>query len=195
MFKKAIQKSIHRKKKNREAILEVPGKNYSKFSLGGWYYTAEFDDLVYTDEAGYSKSQKGSWGLYSVGEKVLWQNWDNPIQAMSVFLRAEICDKKVNQADMSFAGGVIYSGNFFKHFQDQIGCAITAARMGNTFQKAMLKEGKAYDDWEIAAEISYRTQINETWSLQPDMQYIINPGFDPCLDDAVVIGMRIEASF
>jgi len=194
MFKKTIHKSINRIERNRENFIEMRGENYSKFSLGGWYYTDEFDDFLNIDEAGYPKCQKGSWGLYSLGEKVLWQNLNNPIQAMSVFIRAGISDKKVNQVDMSFAGGFIYSGNFFKHFQDQIGWAITAARMGDTFQNVMSKEGKVYNDWEIAAEISYRSQINKTWSLQPDIQYIINPGYDPNFDNALVTGIRIEAS-
>ena len=31
--------------------------------------------------------------------------------------------------------------------------------------------------------------------LQPDVQYIINPGNDPDLDDAVVVALRFELSY
>jgi porin len=38
-------------------------------------------------------------------------------------------------------------------------------------------------------------QLTESVTLQPDIQYIINPGTDPSLDDAVVIGARMGLTF
>jgi carbohydrate-selective porin OprB len=29
-------------------------------------------------------------------------------------------------------------------------------------------------------------------ALQPDVQYIVNPGADPQLDDSLVFGLRVE---
>jgi carbohydrate-selective porin OprB len=31
--------------------------------------------------------------------------------------------------------------------------------------------------------------------VQPDLQYVLNPDTDPSIDDAVVVGVRIEAAF
>ena len=51
------------------------------------------------------------------------------------------------------------------------------------------------DDWEIDIEFTYRAVLTAWLSLQPDFQYVINPGGDPTLDDAFVIGLRGILSF
>jgi porin len=34
--------------------------------------------------------------------------------------------------------------------------------------------------------------VNEWLTLQPDLQYIVNPGLEPALRDAMVLGLRFE---
>jgi porin len=51
------------------------------------------------------------------------------------------------------------------------------------------------DDAEVAIELSYRAQITPWLALQPDLQYIVNPGFDGSVDDALAIGVRAEIAF
>ncbi|MFC1541068.1 carbohydrate porin [Candidatus Latescibacterota bacterium] len=185
----------HQWNKDYQPLIEVHEGGYSKFSLGSWYYTADFD---YHNENSIIESnnyQKGNWGIYSTGEKFLWQNSNNPIQAVNVFFHTGICDKDVNKVDISFAGGFVYSGNFFKHFQDQIGFGLSAAHISEGFQKLFINSGGKKNNWEIAAEISYRSQVNNTLSFQPDIQYIYNPGYNPDFDNTTVIGMRLELAF
>ncbi|MDY6947997.1 MAG: carbohydrate porin, partial [Pseudomonadota bacterium] len=45
---------------------------------------------------------------------------------------------------------------------------------------------------ESAIELTYRVQARSWLALQPDLQYIINPGTDPALEDAWVVGLRFE---
>jgi porin len=182
------------RQKDRSSLMEVPKGRYSKLTLGSWYYTAEFNNLVEKNTAT-NKIQRGNWGVYSTGEKMLWQDAGNPIQAVSIFFHAGISDKDVNKVDMSFAGGFVYSGIFIKHFQNQIGCGLTAAHISDGFQTALMDIGEKTDDWEIAAEITYRTQVNKTLSFQPDIQYIFDPGFNPGLENALVCGIRFEIAF
>src|SRR6516162_8261320 len=48
---------------------------------------------------------------------------------------------------------------------------------------------------EMALEATYQAQINKWLSIQPDLQFIINPGGNEDLGNAVVIGGRISITF
>jgi porin len=41
-------------------------------------------------------------------------------------------------------------------------------------------------------EVTYRRALLPWLTVQPDIQYILNPGADRSLRDAVVFGLRIE---
>jgi porin len=45
---------------------------------------------------------------------------------------------------------------------------------------------------ETNIELTYSVQVTPWLRLQPDIQYIFNPGLDEGLDNALVIGLRIE---
>jgi porin len=38
-------------------------------------------------------------------------------------------------------------------------------------------------------------RVTEWLTVQPDVQYVVNPGTDPALDDALVVGLRFEIAF
>ena len=62
-----------------------------------------------------------------------------------------------------------------------------------------LEDGRRLDA-ETIVELTYEFPVNElfessfaaldTLALQPDLQYIMKPGGDPNLDDALVVGLR-----
>ncbi|MHC4544146.1 MAG: carbohydrate porin, partial [Planctomycetota bacterium] len=47
---------------------------------------------------------------------------------------------------------------------------------------------------ESAIELFYKAQLTEFMSIQPDIQYIANPGGETT-DDAIVLGIRAKLSF
>jgi porin len=51
------------------------------------------------------------------------------------------------------------------------------------------------EDYELAIEAFHRVQLTPWIALKPDVQYIVNPGGDADLTDAVVGTLRIEVVF
>ena len=51
------------------------------------------------------------------------------------------------------------------------------------------------EDYELAIELFYKAQVNGSFSLKPDLQYILHPGGDASLKDAVVLTLRGELTF
>ena len=45
---------------------------------------------------------------------------------------------------------------------------------------------------ETSAELTYSINLASWLYIQPNVQYIINPGTDPSVDDALVAGLRIN---
>ena len=189
--KKQNQKSNFRHKKPRRLQGKMPKQTYSKLAIGGWYYTSDF---AHFDSSNLLQYQ-GSWGIYGLWEKSVFFDNENPQPGLSYFFRFGISDKNVNQVDKYIGGGIVHSGIFPLLLNDQMGVAIAAAHYSDKFKQAILKDGEKLDSWEIAIELSYRAEINGWFSLQPDLQYIINPGFNSVLKNSVTFGLRTEICF
>ncbi len=67
--------------------------------------------------------------------------------------------------------------------------------MASLTKEAQSKIGTQVDDAEVALEFSYRARITPWLVLQPDLQYVINPGTDPAIENALVAGVRVDITF
>ena len=70
---------------------------------------------------------------------------------------------------------------------DQIGVSVAMARCGADFRAANNAQSH-----ETAIEFTYVLPIADRLQIQPDFQYILNPGADPDLENALVLGIRLE---
>jgi porin len=75
---------------------------------------------------------------------------------------------------------------------DRFGLLVAAALAGEDFRRALLGQDKQIAGHETALELTYRLQLTDWLTLQPDLQYVINSGLDPELEDALVVGLRFE---
>lgn len=106
------------------------------------------------------------------------------------FLRCGIANDDLNVFAGYFGAGAVATGLFSSRPDDQLSLALASARTGLAFDRAV---GGA-DSQETSIELSYSTQVMRWLRVQPDLQYIINPGVDPLLKYAWVIGLRFEVA-
>ena len=52
-------------------------------------------------------------------------------------------------------------------------------------------DGKA----ETIVEATYKDEVLPGLSLQPDVQYVVHPGADPTIRNALVLGLRVQFDF
>jgi porin len=71
-----------------------------------------------------------------------------------------------------------------------LGFAVAQARNSDAFLRAQPNMHRA----ETVLELTYRAQILSAVSLQPDLQYVIHPGTDSLLENALVFTLRVEAT-
>jgi porin len=62
-------------------------------------------------------------------------------------------------------------------------------------RQAAVKDGSVGVGAEMVLEATYQAQINKWLSIQPDLQFIINPGGTRDLGNAAVIGGRVSITF
>lgn len=173
-----------------DKLLEPIGK----YALGAWHYTAKFDDLLATDEAGDPVRRGNNSGAYLLAEQSVYREADDAAQGVNVFARYGVANSDINR----FAGylhvGAVYTGLIPGRDRDQLGFSLGIARNGHPYRQAQANEGLATEHSEEGMELAYRAQLTPWLAIQPDVQYIIHPDTDPQRDDATVIGVRFEAA-
>ena len=162
----------------------------AKVGFGLWRYSAEFDDLSDTDGLGNPVKRSDNQGAYLLGEYVLSREADDPAQGLSLFVRIGAANSDINQFARYLGYGLVYTGPFANRDEDQVGLSVATAINGDKY-----KQLTGAEDQEIAIELTYRAPITPWLTVQPDLQYIINPGTDPALDNALVAGVRVEITF
>jgi len=95
---------------------------------------------------------------------------------------------KVQGISRYFGAGLILDGLNPIRTEDTLGIAVATAVSADDLGI------RSAEYHETSIELTYSAQLTPWLRLQPGVQYIFNPGFDPRLEDALVFGLRVEAS-
>lgn len=152
-----------------------------KLLLGHWRYTADFDRNDGNGAGG------GNAGTYIRAELPLVERSGCKVDG---FVRLGTASGRYNMFDRFASSGLKFSGGVPGREQDEFGIAIAAAFTSDSYRQVT---GAA--PTEIAIEATYRAPVNRWLSLQPNIHYIRRPSADRAIDDALVVGLRAEASF
>ncbi len=162
--------------------------------VGAWAYTARFDGI----EAALglpATRHRGNNGLYAFAHGPLYREPGSEQQGIDAWIRFGVADGRVNELDQYLGAGFVYTGLLPGRDGDQLGLAVAIARNGESFRRAAALVGEHVDHREINVELTWRAQITDWLALQPDVQFIVNPGTDPTLRNALVAGLRFEVGF
>ena len=162
----------------------------TRFGAGYWRYTAEFETL--SVEPG---SSRGNDGFYAFVERRLTQEGSDAEQGLAGWVRGGFADADVNPIKYYVGGGLTYTGPFPGRNEDQAGLAVGWAHIGDPFRRSSARAGNPLEPREVIVEVAYRATVTSRLTLQPDVQYIINPGGGAGTPNAVVVGMRAELGF
>ncbi len=160
--------------------------------LGGWNYTARFDDLIATTPTGDALRRGGNRGGYGLLSSQLLQSDDGP--TVEGFVRVGVAQPSINTVARYIGVGLTATGLIRSRRDDVAGISVASAHSGKPFQRAGSNAGMPVTTHETIIEATYRANLTPWLSLQPDLQYVIHPGFDPTLKNSVIVGLRFEIS-
>lgn len=148
----------------------------AEVQFGAWSYTSKFDAIDDPEE------EKGSSGAYALVQGQLASVQGQPLDA---WLRMGVASTAANPIG-TYVGGGFAVGPEERRF----GLAVSHARLGDTARRVAGPGGSERAETNI--ELTYAHVINDRLTIQPDVQYVINPGFDPELRNALVAGVRLQ---
>lgn len=181
---------------NGEGALLIGEAQYSSRNtraiLGYWRYTAGFGPL---DPAAPSGPKRGNDGLYMMVEQQLSRVAAEGERGLAGWLRLGLADDRFNPIAWNLSGGLVYTGPIAARPEDQFGIAFSQARFGAPYRAAMAAAGTPGTSSEFKLEASYRFVLTSWLSIQPDVQYIVNPGGARSLSNALVFGLRTQIGY
>ncbi|OYX74039.1 MAG: hypothetical protein B7Y81_01140 [Caulobacter sp. 32-67-35] len=163
----------------------------TKAILGYWHYTASFTPF----DAALPGKRPGNDGLYMMVERRLSRAGTDGARGLSGWVRLGLANDRFNPIDQHLSGGLVYTGPTAGRPEDQLGIAVSLAQFGEPYRAARAAAMTPSTGSEINIEASYRAVLRPWLTVQPDVQYVVNPGGDPGIGDALVIGLRTQLSF
>ena len=153
--------------------------HYYKVGVGGWYHTANIDDLD-------GRPQDNNSGIYTLGEMDVWRDEDG--RGVGIFTRLGFANGDRNQVSTYVGGGVTWTGPLPQRPSDVAGVAVAHARNGDHFRRL----NPSLERGETTLEASYLITPKPWLTVQPDLQYIVDPGTDSAIDNALILGVRVQ---
>jgi porin len=193
---------------------DLPGT----YKLGLWADTGAFPDqrfdtaglsLAAPDSTGVARLHHGNFSLYGILDQAVWRPDPHGAQLLGVFLRAMGAPGDRNLVDFSLNAGFDLKAPLPGRDQDAFGISYGLARISG--RAAALDRDRAFftglplpvGSNEQIVEVTYLWQITPWWQLQPDFQYVFNPGGgignpdNPVrrIGDEAVLGLRTRIAF
>jgi porin len=189
-----------------------------------WYDTESFSDqridtdgisLASLRSNGVPLQHRGDYSIYAVADQMVWRKANDPNRSISVFGRVMgTPEGDRNLVDFSLNAGVVMHEPFTNRADDTVGLgmgfahlspAVTAydrdvalySHLANPNALAPVRSTETY------VELTYQYSVHPWWQLQPDLQYVFNPGGgivnpdEPMrkVGDEFVLGLRTNILF
>lgn len=154
----------------------------STLKLGAMLHTEDFQDFDSgnTDSCIYS--------VYLVHDFAITMNQDKV--GLGGFWRLSVSPQEDTATAFVYAdAGINWYAPFASRPNDVAGAAISWTKLGGAFKDF---EAAAHEN-EFTLELTYKAQITSYWSVQGDIQYVVNPAYSN--DDAWVAGFRTVFDF
>ncbi len=189
------------------------------YKLGIWYDTENFADqeldtsglsLANPASTGLPLGHREDWAVYAVMDQMVWQEQNLPDRTLNVFIRpmwTPLTDR--NLIDFSLNAGITLHEPFQHRDDDTFGLAMGYAHVGA--HAAALDQDTAMftasftpvRSGETFVEATYQYQATPWWQIQPDIQYVWDPGAgiaDPGapaqrVANELVLGVRTNITF
>lgn len=162
----------------------------SKVAVGAWSYTAAFDTLDESDPlTGDPLRARGNRGVYALADFAVFESDARRVDA---FARVGLAESRFNGVADYAGAGLVVSAPLRGRPDDQFGIAFASAGAGADLRRSSAALGAPLERRETSVEITYRMAAADWLTLQPNVQYVSNPGFEPGLRNAWVLGLRME---
>ena len=163
------------------------------YKIGVWYDSENFNDVRYDNmgvslasptSTGIPAVHRGDYAIYAVADQMIYRFSDDPGRTVSVFLRPSLAPQQDrNFIAFSLNGGLTMHGLIVGRNDDVFGLAAAFTQV-STDVTGLSLDAAFYNPNvytpvrrnETVLEATYQYQVTPWCQLQPDIQYVFNPG-------------------
>ncbi|HHX6570271.1 TPA: carbohydrate porin [Pseudomonas aeruginosa] len=182
------------------------GYFYSSASANDVYEDVNGDPQGLTGEAFKSHGSKHGWWV--IAQQQLTAHNGDASRGLSIFASLTLLDQATSFIDRYQQLGLVYKGFFDSRPKDDIGFGVARLHVNDdvTKRQQQLNEVsgiEGYDDprfvpvqrSEYNMELYYGVHLTNWLTVRPNLQYVRSPGGVDEVDNALVAGLKIQASF
>ena len=136
------------------------------------------------------------YGFYAQAQQMIWRNPANPTQNISLW-GGLTYSPQIQSAMMPLMGyaGIYMQGLIQPRPRDITLLNLYTGSLNSDYAQANAIPGKGLPTQETVAELSYIIKLTDHFQLQPDLQWLIQPGGYRSIPNALIIGFQVAALF
>ncbi len=188
------------------------------YKIGGWYNSNSFADqrfgndglsLADPDSSGEPRFRRNNWSIYAVADQLIYREPGTKDQGIGLFARAMGAPGDRSAVNVFLNAGATYKGIVPGRVNDTLGVGFGYARISDTASKldsdTIRFSGSLFPirRSETVLEVTYQAVVAPWLTVQPDFQYVFNPGGSVpsqqapsrAVGDAAVLGLRTTIVF
>ena len=164
--------------------------------LPGHYWFGAYWSPWDFPQFGTTETATNSYGFYWHADQMIYQEAPGSDQGLTIW-SAFVLSPQQNIAKLPFQvnGGLAYKGLVPTRSDDYACFGIVYGKFSRDFARSFAESGGGYPDYELVFEWNYKVQLTKFAFLQPDLQWVVNPGGTHNIPNALVLGAQMGVTF
>ena len=164
--------------------------------LPGHYWFGAYYSPWQFAQFGTSDTATNSYGFYFHADQMVWQKAPGSDQGLTLW-SSFVLSPQQNIAKLPFQAnaGVVYKGLIPAREQDDTIFGLVYGKFSRNYARTVEAAGNGYPQYEMVLEWGYRVNFTKFAYIQPDLQWVINPGGTGRIPNALVLGAQMSVIF
>lgn len=164
--------------------------------LPGHYWFGAYWSPWEFSQFGTSDTARNSYGFYWHADQMVFQESPGSDQGLTLW-SAIVLSPQQNIAKLPFQvnGGAIYKGLVPMRDNDFTCFGIIYGKFSSDYAQTVSDAGQGYPEYELVFEANYKIQLTKFAFVQPDLQWVVNPGGTGNIPNAFVLGVQAGVTF
>jgi porin len=162
---------------------------------GHYWFGAYYSPWQYAQFLSAEKATN-AYGFYWHADQMIYQESPGSAQGLTLW-SAFVLSPQQNMAKLPFEanGGIVYQGLIPTRDEDQTVFGVVYGQFSDDYAAANQAALGGYADYELVFEWGYRVQLSKFLYVQPNVQWVINPGGTYTIPNALVLGAQCSVTF
>ncbi len=161
-----------------------------KLAIGAWRYTRKQPAIIPPGVTAIDDNHL-SHGVYLLAERDLFGEAEGTGRHAAGFVRLGLSDGRTSPFRGGWQAGMLLERLFAGRPASAFSIGAGNGALSSNYRLSNPAELPPLGESETIVEVTFSGEIMKGVSVQPDVQYVINPSADPTIRNAIVLGIRL----